>query len=149
MEAFGWLKRFRTGRGFGVHSPFAYYFITRVLRERLPYYSFRTEVTAPDERLLFRVANYFRPSTVALLGADASRAGEVISKACPGARTVGSGADFTYVSTGASLPSDFKVAYCAGVPPVVPDNAMTFTDGRTFIAVRRPSLPAQHFTIRF
>ena len=34
------LQRYRVSRGYGVHSPFAYRFIIRVLRETLPYYGF-------------------------------------------------------------------------------------------------------------
>ena len=32
--------RWRHGRGFGIHSPFAYNFICLTLRERLPYYAY-------------------------------------------------------------------------------------------------------------
>ena len=32
-------KRYRHGKGFGIHSPFAFSFVLKVLRERLPYYS--------------------------------------------------------------------------------------------------------------
>ena len=33
-------KRYRHGKGFGIHSPFAFSFVLKVLRERLPYYSY-------------------------------------------------------------------------------------------------------------
>ena len=33
-----WPRRYRTSSGFGVHSPFAFDFITKVLRDREAYY---------------------------------------------------------------------------------------------------------------
>lgn len=34
------LQRYKRSRGFGVHSPFAFHFILRVLREKSPYYCY-------------------------------------------------------------------------------------------------------------
>ena len=57
------LQRYRVSRGYGVHSPFAYRFIIRVLRETLPYYGFdrlnslRGDMSAADARLLFRITD--------------------------------------------------------------------------------------------
>lgn len=88
-----WLKRvfkaparYRTCRGFGVHSPFAYTFITRVLREKLPYYAYDVQknrykaaladagrhpfLTPKRIRLLFRTVNYFSPESVLQIGSD-------------------------------------------------------------------------------
>lgn len=88
-----WLKRtlkaparYRTGKGFGVHSPFAFKFITRVLRETLPFYAYSNQkiryrdaernsvkhpfLTLKRIRLLFRTANFFCPESVLQLGAD-------------------------------------------------------------------------------
>lgn len=145
------LKRYRVGRGFSVHSPFAYYFITRVLRERLPYYCFKAEIVRRDEQRLFRVVNYFRPATVAMVGSgDAERAGRVILKACPHVRFVDNPAeaDFTFVGSG-EIPADFRgAAYAAGASER-PVGAMTFTNGRILIAVRRRGLPPQHFVLSF
>ena len=33
-------KRWRHGRGFGIHSPFAYSFVKETLRQKLPYYAY-------------------------------------------------------------------------------------------------------------
>lgn len=60
----GWIKRLRHGRGFGVHSPFAFRFITEVLRETLPYYDY-SQLHGRGEELFYRVACYFRPHTIA------------------------------------------------------------------------------------
>lgn len=34
------VKRWWRSKGFGIHSPFAFYFVTKVLRESLPYYCY-------------------------------------------------------------------------------------------------------------
>lgn len=59
----GWISRYRHGRGFGVHSPFAYRLITEVLRETLPYYDW-DRVTGRHERMLYRIACRFRPASI-------------------------------------------------------------------------------------
>lgn len=72
-------KRWRHGRGFGVHSPFAYDFITRTLRERLPYYAYHyLDVLAAEQsltgaelkrlRLIFRIAVRVNPNSAAVIG---------------------------------------------------------------------------------
>lgn len=147
----GWLNKIRVGLGFTVHSPFAYRFIRGCLRERLPYYAFRREVTDREGRRLFRVAAYFNPQTVCYLG-EAAEARRVITLACPRAREVNSGADFTYVGAGAEMPSDFRVVYAEESAKESADtvaDAMTFTNGRVLIAVRRSGLPAQSFRLNF
>ena len=88
-----WLKRtlkapprYRTSKGFGVHSPFAFKFITRVLRETLPFYAYSNQkirykdasrssvkhpfLTLKRIRLLFRTVNFFCPNSVVQIGAD-------------------------------------------------------------------------------
>lgn len=59
----GWISRYRHGRGFGVHSPFAYRLITEVLRQKLPYYDW-DHVTGRHERMLYRLACRFRPASI-------------------------------------------------------------------------------------
>lgn len=76
--------RFRTGRGFGVHSPFAFKFILDVLTEKLPYYAYDVIVDATS-RLIFRVAVYFRPHYVALLGTGCASVSDAILLAAPDA----------------------------------------------------------------
>lgn len=72
-------KRWRHGRGFGIHSPFAYDFITTTLRERLPYYAYsKLDALAAEKqqgasvqrrlRLIFRIAVRFNPTTAAIIG---------------------------------------------------------------------------------
>lgn len=81
VRPYTWLCRFRHRRGYGVHSPFAFNFITRVVYERTPYYKY-AELRALEKqmkhtrnaewlyeslrvkRLLFRLVNYSQPATV-------------------------------------------------------------------------------------
>lgn len=76
-----WLSRFRHRRGYGVHSPAAYAFITDVVYERTAYYAYadllrlhpwweRWVCRYPVRccRMLFRLANYAEPSTMTILG---------------------------------------------------------------------------------
>jgi hypothetical protein len=77
-------KRYRSGRGFGIHSPFAFSFVLEVLRERTAYYSYAKlrkihkhlrKVHAHHimsykyMKMLFRVTNYFQPEHILAIGA--------------------------------------------------------------------------------
>ena len=78
-------SRYRRSRGFGIHSPFAYRFVTGVLREKAAYYAYDRIAAARQAavdggaegvlplgslQLLFRVVNYFNPSAVLQIGSD-------------------------------------------------------------------------------
>lgn len=141
------VQKARVGRGFSVHSPFAYRFITRVLRERCHYYCFRDKLTDTDERRLFRVANFLQPHTVAFID-DCPRARKAVALACPDAVEVADPAvaDLTYSLD--SVPPQFRALYVRATRER-PDKAMLFTNGRTLIAFRRNSLPPQRFTLYF
>ena len=81
-------KRIRHIRGHGIHSPFVYNLITRVIEERRRYYSFddielirkqlffnegniikRKGIPPKHGALLFRLANYFQPKNILQIGA--------------------------------------------------------------------------------
>lgn len=57
------LRRRARAKGFGVHSPFAYKFITEVLSEHLCYYDY-DKLTDRRDRTLYRIAAYFCPMRV-------------------------------------------------------------------------------------
>ncbi len=70
--------RWRHGRGFGIHSPFAYSFICLTLRERLPYYAYPAlreelgrsgaDISTHDLGLIFRIVTRFMPESVTVFG---------------------------------------------------------------------------------
>lgn len=73
-----WLARFRHRCGYGVHSPFAFRFITDVIYERQPFYAYQTLTTLLPTKhlfrrkrgleLLLRLANYQQPNVIAMQG---------------------------------------------------------------------------------
>lgn len=94
---FLWLRRFRKRRGYGVHSPFAFSFITEVVYERGAFY----EYERLDQmlqwwqkfrvrrylQLLFRLSNYSHPSRIYLFGASELER-SYLTAACPKAQVL-------------------------------------------------------------
>lgn len=72
MRPLVWLSRFRHRRGYGIHSPSAFDFVTGVIYERAEYYAYRPLRQRyglrgrhlKDARLLFRLANHVQPHTI-------------------------------------------------------------------------------------
>ena len=70
---FVWMLRFRHRRGYGVHSPFAYEFLTNVVYEKGEFYQYSTldRELALKQRfrirqclhLMFRLSNHLQPGT--------------------------------------------------------------------------------------
>ncbi len=65
-----YIYRIRHNRGYGVQSPSAFFFVTEVLKEKLPYYAYADidEIAGKKgffskrhAKELFRIANYFNP----------------------------------------------------------------------------------------
>lgn len=84
-----WLLRFRKRCGYGIHSPFAFGFVTGVIYEKGEYYAYSSlpkpehgagcDFRLKDLRLMFRVMNYQRPAVCLCLdGEGASLAGSVL-----------------------------------------------------------------------
>ncbi len=73
-----WLLRFRHRRGYGIHSPFAFSFVTGVVYERGAYYAYaplsrearpaRAALREKDDRLLLRLANASRAAWMLVAG---------------------------------------------------------------------------------
>ena len=77
MLKFGdWINRKRHNRGYGVQSPSAFFFVTQVLRERLPYYAYPAlDIAVGGNRSkkehfreLFRITNYLQPTSCVSVG---------------------------------------------------------------------------------
>jgi len=77
-------NRWLTGRGFGVHSPWAYDLIENVINERLPYYAYDDlypfwekapqylpQYPQSRDELLFRLVNRFNPRFILEVGTGA------------------------------------------------------------------------------
>lgn len=82
------LRRYNRSKGFGIHSPFAFSFVLRVLRERLPYYAYddieyRRQlakslastvsrhprvISSKNAKMIFRITNYFNPRAIMQIG---------------------------------------------------------------------------------
>lgn len=67
-----WPRRIARRKGFGIHSPFAFDFVRRVIAQPCDYYAYETIAaqarSASDRRLarlLFRVVLFFRPERIA------------------------------------------------------------------------------------
>lgn len=95
-----WFWRLRHRRGYGVHSPFAYNFISDVVYERTAFYSYRTLswlhpwwvrymglYPLTCRRMLFRLANYIHPRSMALVG-NLPTEQAYLSAAVPSARWI-------------------------------------------------------------
>lgn len=90
-----WLKRFRKRRGYGVHSPFAFNFLTSVVYEQGSYYAYReleklhggktcglTRYRLKCRRLLFRLANYVQPDSICLYGCTDRAIADYLQAGC-------------------------------------------------------------------
>lgn len=82
-----WFRRFRKRRGYGIHSPFAFHFVTGVIYEKGEFYAYaplhekrrqlKIASREKDDRLLFRIANFHQPQTLLAVGK-----GEAFDMAC-------------------------------------------------------------------
>lgn len=77
------INRYKHNRGFGIQSPAAFYLVTEVLNERLPYYAYEQLAAIAKEggefsvahcKLLFRLANYIKPQNIISFSAGSGSA---------------------------------------------------------------------------
>lgn len=103
-----WPRRYRTSRGFGVHSPFAFDFITKVIRDHDAYYYAYPEIDAlcgkthrdslldnmlfslgdyerMEARLMFRILCRFNPGQIIEIGGGGEVSRLIIERATPSA----------------------------------------------------------------
>ena len=71
-----WINRKRHNGGYGIQSPSSFFFVTQVMKERLPYYAYPTLNTLVGGnrrkrrhfRELFRITNYHQPVNCITVG---------------------------------------------------------------------------------
>lgn len=93
------LKRFGHRNGYGVHSPFAFNFLTSVVYERGMYYAYQELAQRNPvplfrggrhetkcRRFLFRLANYVHPSVIRLVGHVGKAEADYMAEGCRSAR---------------------------------------------------------------
>ena len=156
------LQLWRHGRGFGIHSPFAFGFITEVLRQEYGYYAY---LHLPGDRTtlaIFRVVLDLRPDSVAMIGSDTYR--RAVVEAVPNSTiTTADKADLIIVDADAA--PDFDLAAYADKHVIVTDylhlvswprykaamdTGMTFANnGSMAVGVALAHLPRQDFDVKF
>lgn len=62
-------NRWRHGRGFGIHSPYAFVFVTEVLRQKHGFYAY-TQLKSRRSRLTLRIVLALKPAAVCLITSD-------------------------------------------------------------------------------
>lgn len=173
------VARMRRSRGFGVHSPFAFRFVTCVLRERGEYYSYeQLRSLAKDKRdfrrlaLLFRLVCELHPDSIISdgIGEDIRK---TILLADSRIRLLsvtewmmddGSSGKSLYLASMSDCDTDVAerifLEEGAMIMPVITAelcerikkrliSGMTFTNGRICIFVSRRDLPRQDFEVDF
>ena len=91
QRALRWLRRFRHRRGYGIHSPFAFGFVTGVVYEKGEYYPYshirtyyNTMRARPaclrlkDCKLLFRLANFQHPARCLITAFGSAESAEYV-----------------------------------------------------------------------
>ena len=125
------LRRFGHRRGYGVHSPFAFGFLTYVVYERGEYYAYRDLARRHPvsvfqrnghlmkcRKFLFRLANYVRPAVIRLVGNIGAAEADYLSAGCRSAAVVrgGPGAEGR-AAAGIPLQRGELVCLAEDVPP--------------------------------
>ncbi len=96
----------RHGRGFGIHSPFAYRFITEVLRQGLPFYAYRDIPADGRMRLLFRVACHLQPRRVEVITSTPAPVESTLRRVSGKIEFVAEEADFVVADLGDTTVSE-------------------------------------------
>lgn len=155
-------QRLRHSRGFGIHSPYAFRFITEVLHQPCRYYAYDS---LPDDilnehewKLLVRLLVHFRPRTVSLGPGVPSRVGRFLRKVAP--RVVFSGAPDLLIGFN-EVPPEFTESVHKGKlhaiifnsksapDPQARQQGMVFSNGKSWIMAAHKHLPPQNFEVYF
>lgn len=170
-SVFRWYLRWRHGKGFGIHSPFAFDFLRSELRpprgyayykyDRLPHSDTYGDDTL---RLLFRILLRLRPGRVCIEGGDLALSDTVLL-ACPGVRFASATeSDMLIVAHDTDPIAADRHAHLLILPPYTrakmrlwrsrlrsARRGMSFGSrhSRALVFVANPKLPRQDFDIRF
>ena len=162
-----YFKEWRHSRGFGIHSPFAYRFITEVLAQRLPYYGY-ADISADSRiRLIFRVIAYFGPEHILILSSQPRLLKMAAHRAYSRAVITGnadSQPDFV-IADAMDTTEDILMRHAANGTNMIVLNAtekmrpslagampqgMIFDNGRgTLVIIPAHGLPRQDFRVKF
>ena len=164
--------RYRRTRGFGVHSPFAYGFITQVLGSRYPFYCWDkleaevrhdSKMRWRDARALFRTLNQFAPGKVYSAPDDRHGAMRIVRAWSNSCEISADPVECPFLIVGDDEPED-ATAIIAGEKTVFftsvrnplwtrlvadMERGQSFTNSVTGIAVCNPKLPRHHFKISY
>ena len=162
-------RRWARRRGFGIHSPFAFDFVRRVIASPCRYYCYdrlgrlarQSEMSGRTLRLLFRLALFFRPARYAVAGPAPSGLQEAIAEGFPRAES-GLPADMLIVNGQADEAALLATIRRRGTIVIlnlrdnteildtlwrITDRGMLFRGASAAIFVAQPHLPHQAFSI--
>ncbi len=148
-------KRFRTSRGFGVHSPLAFSFITGPLRDVDARYYASASLPGSAARRWMRVAVWAGSPRVWRLGGESAGLDSALRAA--GAVTDGPGSPliaavrpdgpFPLPRRGTVMLIDTDPSMLARLTAHLSGGALTFSHAREHYILLRPDLPRQHFDL--
>jgi hypothetical protein len=83
-----WVNRQRHNKGYGIQSPSEFFFVTQVLKERLPYYAYTLLEDIADKgkcnkkhlKELFRITNHHNPVNCIAIGSATASCAMTIAK---------------------------------------------------------------------
>ena len=144
-----YFKGWRHSRGFGIHSPFAYRFITEVLAQRLPYYGY-ADISADSRiRLIFRVIAYFGPEHILILSSQPRLLKMAAHRAYSRAVITGnadSQPDFVIAD---AMDTTEDILMRPALADAMP-RGMIFDNGKgTLVIIPAHGLPRQDFRVKF
>ena len=155
-------QRLRHSRGFGIHSPYAFRFITEVLHQPNASYAYDSlpdeVLSAHDWKLLLRLVVHFRPKVIAFGPGIPSRVGRFLHKVAP--RASFSGKPDLLIAF-KEVPAEYAEAVKTGDLHAVilnsksvemsdqREHGMVFSNGKCWIMAAHRHLPPQNFEVYF